>query len=500
MASDALFSTLFSLGTSAYVACFCAAVYATTPSPAVSTFAVLALTALPAIVAADLCGNDKAAEHILGSYRREVFGTAAIVVLLCSTNAAVGHLGVEVEWPLHLALMMLCDTLSDGAQANPAVTLALWACGDCGVDCATAAGNIGAQLAGGVIGWQLLLFGFAQHLPGAVGGPRADAAVPLEYLMACEALACWVLACAVFTFATTKCFAGPSSCKYALKMALINASLRAVIHAHGLTGEKTRVRGRLLTSRLERPTASPRPTGPPSLLCSSTLRADAAHKEHLRREPSLTDGRFSHSQIDASRRGSRIPDSPTRPFGEPGARDDIRLRRQRRRVAGQRPPRSVLGWGVRRRDGVRSRAQPRRRILRGRRAPEAGGRAESIDAGARPSYAKAEGSGIAAKLGLLQNKATRCRAQRRASGCHRTAPSQVWRFVKAFLGPTKSQSTACAAGEVAVGVALLALGYLLWSNHIKTAAVARVAADALAAALAKRNKFQKLFRLKPKGF
>ncbi|KAJ1451164.1 aquaporin-like protein [Pelagophyceae sp. CCMP2097] len=236
MASDALFSTLFSLGTSAYVACFCAAVYATTPSPAVSTFAVLALTALPAIVAADLCGNDKAAEHILGSYRREVFGTAAIVVLLCSTNAAVGHLGVEVEWPLHLALMMLCDTLSDGAQANPAVTLALWACGDCGVDCATAAGNIGAQLAGGVIGWQLLLFGFAQHLPGAVGGPRADAAVPLEYLMACEALACWVLACAVFTFATTKCFAGPSSCKYALKMALINASLRAVIHAHGLTG------------------------------------------------------------------------------------------------------------------------------------------------------------------------------------------------------------------------------------------------------------------------
>jgi len=76
----------------------------------------------------------------------------------------------------------------------------------------------------------------------------------------------------------------------------------------------------------------------------------------------------------------------------------------------------------------------------------------------------------------------------------------VWRFVKAFLGPTKSQSTACAAGEVAVGVALLALGYLLWSNHIKTAAVARVAADALAAALAKRNKFQKLFRLKPKGF
>ena len=222
----------FALGTACYVAAFSACVYAHTASAVAKMGVSLLASALPALLATELCGGDEAGGGELArTWLQEFVGTAVMVALTCCPGAAVGHLGRAYEYGAHWVAMVAADYSCGGPQVNPVITVAmLVARGGSAVEALV---RIMAQVGGGVVGWRLL-FGGERFLTGAVGGPAPDAHLPLFYVFWSECLGACALALAVFAFATTKFFQEGDN--YLAKMACINVVLRCVILGHGATG------------------------------------------------------------------------------------------------------------------------------------------------------------------------------------------------------------------------------------------------------------------------
>lgn len=87
---------IFGLATGFYVAAFAAAVYSATESVTTRTVSVLFVTALPALLATEICGGDsKASQALVESWIKEFVGTAVMVAATCSPGAVVGHYGTH---------------------------------------------------------------------------------------------------------------------------------------------------------------------------------------------------------------------------------------------------------------------------------------------------------------------------------------------------------------------------------------------------------------------
>mmetsp|Transcript_3962 Transcript_3962/g.12311 ORF Transcript_3962/g.12311 Transcript_3962/m.12311 type:complete len:359 (-) Transcript_3962:301-1377(-) len=225
----------FTVATVLYAVGFAVTTYCTTSSGNVRTTMVLTVLSLPAFLATEAATKKDDATAIVDSWSKEFVGMAVMVAATCSPGPAVGHLGAVVEWPFHWLMMALADYGCGGPQVNPAITTALWINGFFSKTIALT--NIMAQIGGGIVGW-LALYGLGSFAPNAVGGPSPDARLPYSYLFSSEFVACFVLAAAVFSFATTKFFA-PAAFDakiYALKMTLINATVRSIIVFVGATG------------------------------------------------------------------------------------------------------------------------------------------------------------------------------------------------------------------------------------------------------------------------
>mmetsp|Transcript_22670 Transcript_22670/g.68030 ORF Transcript_22670/g.68030 Transcript_22670/m.68030 type:complete len:345 (-) Transcript_22670:63-1097(-) len=229
--ATSLFDKAFAVGTALYVVAFGCAVYSTTESGAAKLGASLLICALPALLAAEASGGDAAAGAELAStWLGEFVGTAVMVLCTCSPGALVGHAGEWAEYLLHYGMMVLADYSCGGPHVNPCVTVTMLVGGDgAPVD---ALARVLAQLGGGVVGWRLLL-GAGAFMRGDVGGPAPDDLLPNFYVYWSEFLGAFALTAAVWAFGTTEFFDGKN---YALKMALINVTLRTVILNHGATG------------------------------------------------------------------------------------------------------------------------------------------------------------------------------------------------------------------------------------------------------------------------
>ncbi|KAH8045010.1 hypothetical protein JL722_14407 [Aureococcus anophagefferens] len=221
----------FALGTACYVAAFSACVYAHTASAVAKMGVSLLASALPALLATELCGGDEAGGGELArTWLQEFVGTAVMVALTCCPGAAVGHLGRAYEYGAHWVAMVAADYSCGGPQVNPVITVAmLVARGGSAVEALVRImAQVGAaSSAGGSSSGE-------SFLTGAVGGPAPDAHLPLFYVFWSECLGACALALAVFAFATTKFFQEGDN--YLVKMACINVVLRCVILGHGATG------------------------------------------------------------------------------------------------------------------------------------------------------------------------------------------------------------------------------------------------------------------------
>jgi len=227
-ASGALFDRLFGVGSASYVLGFAVIVYGATASTQAKLGVSLLALALPALLSTELANGDQViGDALANTWLQEFVGTAVMVALTCMPGALVGHLGYQVEWFFHWLCMMAADSLT-GGNVNPLVSTTMVAAGR--DTCKEWVVKVAGQLGGAVVGWRLLLAA-GEFMTGDVGGPAPDPHLPLFYVFWSECLGGATLCLAVWAFATTS--VGEV---YAVKMGLINVTLRTIIVFFGATG------------------------------------------------------------------------------------------------------------------------------------------------------------------------------------------------------------------------------------------------------------------------
>lgn len=168
-------------------------------------------------------------QKILSNFLNELFGTILMVICTFAPGPVFGHLGIKVEWPLHMVGVIVADRTMGGPNVNPGVTFAMFVWGACNF--AEATSRIAAQLVGAAIAFPTLQ-ALVNPLGATIGGPSFDpATTSLKDAFAGEFAAFAFLMCAIFGFCTT-----PLGKRYFIKQPLVAATIRFAIYFYGAAG------------------------------------------------------------------------------------------------------------------------------------------------------------------------------------------------------------------------------------------------------------------------
>ena len=165
-----------------------------------------------------------AADHVA----MEFIGSMMVVLTTCSPGPLFGAVHWTVEWAALHAGVIVTDVVT-GAHVNSAVTSAFFAYGMLGRR--EWAERVGAQLAGGTVGWLTLQAILSQCCGKDIGGPSTDPADGAMEAAVSEGFATALLLVAVVLVGDT--ILGRN---YWVKMNLIAAAVRTIITLPPLSG------------------------------------------------------------------------------------------------------------------------------------------------------------------------------------------------------------------------------------------------------------------------